>query len=139
MGKLMDKVLNFMGFEDEEEVVEEVVEESSPRGKKGNLFSLPTQRNVKVVALEPNRFDDVQMIADNLKNRRAVIVNLEKADKDLGRRVVDFISGVTYALNGTIARVGTDIFFCAPSNMEVDNELRLREEKEIKALFPWLK
>ena len=142
MAKIMDKVLGFMGFEEEEvEVYEEANQfEDEGKKKKGALFSLPNQKQMKVVVMEPSRFDEVQGVADNLKNRRSVIVNLENADKELSRRIVDFISGTTYALNGNIEKVGTDIFLFVPSNVDVSSELHSQEkEKETKSIFNWVK
>lgn len=141
MTKLMDKVLGFIGFEEEEvELYDEPsqFEDDNPKKKKGNLFSLTGQKQMRVVVMEPAKFDDVQAIADNLKNRRSVIVNLEGADKELSRRVVDFISGTTYGLNGSIEKVGAEIFLFVPSNVDVTSELRTAEkDKENKGLFSW--
>lgn len=144
--RLMDKVMGFIGFDeeiaDEEEMVEENVlrEEEGSRynaGKKGQVLKLHSQRQVKVVVAEPKVFEEVQGIADNLKNRCPVIINLEQAEPDLAKRVVDFISGAAYALNGTMQKVGSGIFLFVPSNMDISNELRdqLRE----KGMFAWIK
>lgn len=140
MAKIMDKVLGFMGFEEEEvEVYEDqtTTYDDENKKKKGTLFSLPNQKQMRVVVMEPTKFDDVQGIADNLKNRRSVIVNLESADKELSRRVVDFINGTTYALNGTIEKVGAEIFLFVPSNVDVTSELRNEKETENKGIFNW--
>jgi cell division inhibitor SepF len=107
--KLVDKVLSFMGFEEEavEEDTkfnrEEEPEEQPWRRKRdrfrekeketGSVVSLPVQRQVRVVVVEPKVFDEVKDIAENLKNRRPVIVNLEQATPELARRVVDFVMG----------------------------------------------
>ena len=142
MAKLMDKVLGFIGFEEEEvEVYEDTVqyEEESQKKKKGTLFSLPSQKQMRVVVMEPTKFDEVQGIADNLKNRRSVIVNLETADKELSRRIIDFISGTTYALNGTVEKVGSDIFLFVPSNVDVTSELRTQEKDQGKGIFNWVR
>lgn len=146
--RLVDKVLGFMGFEDD--IVEEDEEKEagknyreeeethqSFRKGKGQVVSLHTQRQVKVVVVEPRFFEEVQGIADNLKNRRPVIVNLERADAELAKRVVDFVSGATYALNGSMQKVGQGIFLFVPSNVDIHNEVR--EQLEEKSLFGWLK
>lgn len=147
MSKIMDKVLGFMGFEEEEvEILEEedldVAEEDDVRKKKGNLFSLHSQKNMRVVVCEPKVFEDCQAIADNLKNRRPVIINLEGADKELSKRVVDFICGATYALSGNTQKVGNGIFLFVPSNMDIalDNRNALEKDKEKdKGLFTWVR
>lgn len=139
MAKIMDKVLGLMGFEEEEvEVYEDVNQNEDDKKKKGALFSLPNQKQMKVIVMEPSKFDEVQGVADNLKNRRSIIVNLENVDKDLSRRIVDFVSGTTYALNGNIEKVGTDIFLFVPSNVDVSSELQSHErEKDGKGIFNW--
>ncbi|MCG8402492.1 MAG: cell division protein SepF [Firmicutes bacterium] len=145
--KLMDRVLNFMGFEEEplEDANEREPgalaedEQSQQRGKKnrGQVVSLHAQRQVRVVVVEPTVFDNVQSIADNLKNRRPVIINLEKAEPDLAKRVVDFVMGATYALNGSIQKIGKGIFLSVPSNVDIDSELG--EQFSEKGIFAWLK
>lgn len=139
--KMMDKFLGMMGLAEEVEVLEEEIfdeeeEDASSRRKKGQVVSIHTQKQVKVVVMEPKAYEDVQAIADNLKNRRAVVVNLENADKDLSRRVVDFVSGTIYALNGSSQKVGTGIFLFAPSNVDVSAVFAQDEAKE-KSLFTW--
>lgn len=147
--KLVDKVLGFIGFE------EEPVEEEEKRGRdeapeeqpwqkkrekereKGAVLSLHAQRQVKVVVVEPRSFDEVQGITDNLKNRRPVIVNLEQADPDLAKRVVDFVTGATYALNGSSQKVGSGIFLFVPSNVDIAGDLK--EQNREKGIFSWMR
>ncbi len=145
MTKIMDKVLGFMGFEEEEvEILEEEDmavndEDGGKKKKSGTLFSLHSQKNIRVVVCEPKVFEDCQTIADNLKNRRPVIVNLEEADKELAKRVVDFVSGTTYALNGGTQKVGNGIFLFVPSNMDIASETREAEKDKEKGLFTWVR
>ncbi|MFZ5648423.1 MAG: cell division protein SepF [Bacillota bacterium] len=145
--KLMDRVLGIIGFEeeqldqDENEKFRETrfrEEEEIPASKrKGQVLNLHAQRQQKVVVSEPRVFEDVQGLAENLKSRRPVIINLEKADPDLAKRVVDFISGATYALNGTLQKVGSGIFLAVPSNMDISSELG--EQIKDRGLFSWVK
>lgn len=125
MAKLLDKVIGIMGFADEdfeddyfeEDEKEEVVREEprATNNRKGaQVVSIHTQKQVKVVVLEPQAFEDSQNIADQLKNRRPVIVNLENADRNLAKRIVDFVSGTTYALGGNMQKVGNGIFLLFP-------------------------
>jgi len=147
MPKLMDKMLNFMGFEDEpldadnerDDTLGEEDRSQQPKSRKsrGQVVSLHAQRQVRVVVMEPTSFDSVQAIADNLKNRRPVIINLEHAEPDLAKRVVDFVMGATYALNGSIQKVGKGIFLSVPSNIEIDGDLG--EQLSEKGIFGWLK
>jgi cell division inhibitor SepF len=151
--KLVDKVLSFMGFEEEavEEDTkfnrEEEPEEQPWRRKRdrfrekeketGSVVSLPVQRQVRVVVVEPKVFDEVKDIAENLKNRRPVIVNLEQATPELARRVVDFVMGASYALNGSQQKVGSGIFLFVQSNMDISSELK--EQGREKGMFSWMR
>lgn len=148
MSKIMDKVLGFMGFEEEEvEILEDEElainedEDSAKRKKSANIFSLHSQKNMRVVVCEPKVFEDCQSITDNLKNRRPVIVNLERVDKDLSKRVVDFICGATYALSGHTQKVGNNIFLFVPSNMDIASDIRdaEKEKEKEKGLFTWVR
>jgi len=146
--KLVDKVLSFMGFEEEIEEEEEKrgreeVREEHPWHKKkdnkekGTVLNLHSQRQVRVVVVEPRSFDEVQEITDNLKNRCPVIVNLEQADSELAKRVVDFVSGATYALSGSLQKVGNGIFLFVPNNMDISSDLSSQSKE--KGLFPWIR
>jgi len=146
MAKIMDKVLGFMGFEEEEveimedEIMEQQEDSQQPKSKKkGALFNLHSQKNTRVIVCEPKAFDESQAIADNLKNHRAVIVNLENADMELAKRVVDFISGATYALNGSMQKVGNGIFLFVPNNMEIAGETKDALKEKEKGIFTWVR
>jgi len=145
--RFMDRVLTFMGFEEEpvdegREQGEHITEESKglpakPKKNKGQVVSLHAQRQMRVTVVEPTSFDDVQGIADNLKNRRPVIINLEQAEPGLAKRVVDFVSGATYALDGSMQKVGKGIFLFVPSNVDIENEA-VNQDKD-KGIFAWMK
>lgn len=77
------------------------------------------QESSKMCLFEPRVFSDTQDIADELKNRRATLVNLQRIDQVSAKRIIDFLSGTVYAIGGDIQRVGTDIFLCTPDNVEV--------------------
>lgn len=146
MGKrLMDKMLNFMGIEDEMEEEQghkdgyrEEEQTIKPKTKKnqGQVVSIHAQRQVRVMVAEPRDFDDVREIVDNLKNRRPVIVNLENAEAELARRVLDFVSGATYALDGKMQKVGKSIVVTVPSNMDIDSVVK--EQNSEKGVLSWL-
>ena len=144
MAKIVDKMLGFMGFEEvpyeEEKQYEEQHVEEFPvnrNNKKGPVVSLHTQRQSHVVVVEPRCYDEVQGVADHLKNRRSVIVNLESADVELAKRVVDFMSGTTYALNGSMQKVGNGIFIFVPSNVDITAEIR--EQQKDKGFLNWMR
>lgn len=129
MGKIMDKVLCFLGYEEEEEFEperfrEEEINPVQPNKKGGAVLSLHTPKSLKVVIVEPTIFEETQGIAEHLKNRRQVIVNLENTDKELAKRIIDFVSGATYALDGTVQKVSQGVFLFAPANVDVSSDLR---------------
>jgi cell division inhibitor SepF len=134
-GKVLDKLLNIIGLEataiededdetedyyEEEEEVELFEDTRKPKGKKAGLVDI---RNIpshsKVVVYQPVSYDDTQNIVDNLKERRPVIINLETLDIELAQRVLDFISGAVYALEGTIQKVARGIFVIAPRHIDI--------------------
>ena len=88
------------------------------------VAAAPSTARVHVVA--PSRFGDAKEIADRLKDNRPVIVNLQMAERDLQRRMIDFCSGVTYALSGEMEKVADQVFLLAPTNVKVSDEERLR-------------
>ena len=88
-----------------------------------SLHAAAATKNSKVVLVEPRVYAEAQDIAENLKNKRATIVNLQRIDRDQGIRIIDFLSGTVYALGGDIQRIGTDIFLCTPENVEVSGEI----------------
>lgn len=132
MAKLFDKIIGMTGLweaEQDEELLEtedreeEEHEEKSGR-RNAQVVSIHTQKQVKVIVIEPSSFEEAQSIADQLRNRRAVIVNLENADRNLAKRIVDFVSGATYALGGNLQKVGAGIFLFVPTNVDISGEAR---------------
>jgi cell division inhibitor SepF len=101
----------------------------TPRSSLGSPSVRPisqesTSARVHIVA--PGRFADAQEIANRLMNNQPVIVNMQSADRDLQRRMIDFCSGVTYALSGGMERVADEVFLLTPSNVKVSDEERQR-------------
>jgi cell division inhibitor SepF len=86
----------------------------------------PESAGAKVHIVAPGRFADAQEIANRLMNNQPVIVNMQSADRDLQRRMIDFCSGVTYALSGGMERVADEVFLLTPSNVKVSDEERQR-------------
>lgn len=141
--KFMEKVWGSLGLfepvEAEEELKPKAEEYEVAKGKKGgNIVNLPTaQKQMKVMVVEPFAFDDAQHVADHLKNRKPVVVNFENCDKEVAKRMIDFISGTTYALAGSIQKIGNNIFLCAPNNVDVTYSPH--EEGSDKEFLPWNK
>jgi cell division inhibitor SepF len=83
-------------------------------------------QNAKVHVIAPGKFADAQEIGDRYKSGQPVIVNLQAADRELARRMIDFCSGVTYALGGSMDKVADQVFLLTPSNVEVSAEEKRR-------------
>lgn len=125
MGAL-NRLMTFLGFDDAE--AEE--DGTSPDGdgmetpkRRAQLFGLHAQKQTEIVVLQPATFEDARAAADYLKMRRPVVVNLQGGHGDLARRIVDFTSGVTYALDGHMLRVGEEIFLFTPSHVSITADL----------------
>ena len=73
----------------------------------------------KLVVIEPDSFDECPKLVDSLKARKPIIINLEKVESDTARKVFDFLSGATYALNGNVQKVAANIFVFAPENVDI--------------------
>jgi len=82
--------------------------------------------SARVHVVAPSKFGDAKEIADSLKDNRPVIVNLQMAERDLQRRMIDFCSGVTYALSGEMEKVADQVFLLTPTNVKVSDEERQR-------------
>ena len=88
-----------------------------------------------MVISQPTTFEQSDEICSFLKEKKSVIVNLEYVNKDVARRIVDFISGGVYALDGYIQKVSNSIFLVAPSNYEITNEMAREEMKSKLSVF----
>ena len=154
-GALMDKVWGLFGMdsaEPEEYEDEDIYDyENDDEEEDKKIFGKRNNNNNKVVNMQqgqpnaikmvisqPTTFEQSDEICSFLKERKSVIVNLEYVNKDVARRIVDFISGGVYALDGYIQKVSNSIFLVAPSNYEITNEMA-REEIKSKLSVSWLK
>ena len=91
--------------------------------KKNKVVNIPATTQLKVVLVKPERFEDASTIADHLNNKRTVVLNLESTNKEVSRRLVDFLSGVAYANNGQIKRVANSTFIITPYNVDIMGDL----------------
>lgn len=126
---------DYAEMEEEQYEEEEYVPEKKQKPiQKQNVVSLQSiQQSSKVVLIEPRVYAEAQDIADELRNRKAVVVNLQRIEHDQARRIVDFLSGTVYAIGGDIQKIGTDIFLCTPDNIEVSGTIsELLTEKEFE-------
>lgn len=82
-----------------------------------------TEGGAKMILLEPRAYSEAQQIADHLKKRNTVVVNLKRVTSDQAKRIVDFLGGTIYAIDGKIQKIGGGIFLCAPNNVSVQGEI----------------
>ena len=100
-------------------------------GFSGQVLNMNTGNKQEVVLFRPGSFNDTSKAADDLRNRKAVIVNMENVDKAMARRVVDFLSGCVYALDGDVKKIAQSAYLFCPHNMEIQGDLEtLRAEVE---------
>lgn len=85
--------------------------------------------STKLVLLEPRAFSEAQQIADQLKSRNTVVVNLKRVTSDQAKRIVDFLSGTVYALGGDLQKIGGGIFLCTPKNVNVEGQISDDDDK----------
>ena len=90
----------------------------------------------KMILLEPRAYSESQQIADHLKKRNTVVVNMKRVTPDQAKRIVDFLSGTVYAIGGDLQKIGGGIFLCTPKNVNVEGTISEDEEKGKKKNDP---
>ncbi len=113
---------NLMGTEDSYYTVSEskIIKEASESGN-------------QMILWEPKAFSEAQQIADNLKKRNSVVVNLKRVTTDQAKRIIDFLSGVVYAIGGSMQKIGIGIYLCVPKNVNVQGQITDDTEKSTKS------
>ena len=101
--------------------------------RRDNAMNMSSKSTINTI--KPKNFDDAQIVANCLRDKVPVIINFEQTDPADAARIIDFISGTTYALNGDIKKVSETVFICAPSNVHVSNS---EDEKKSSGAMPWL-
>ena len=138
MAGILNKLMDFIGIEDvddegynedyfndeQQSMAEDNVVSLGNRGRRktaasNNVVSLPTAAPMKMVVYHPVSYEDTQNIIDNLKSRKPVIVNMEELEIDCAQRILDFMAGAIYALDGTIYKISRGIFVVALTNYDV--------------------
>lgn len=102
-------------------------------GGTGRVVNINATTQMQVVLVKPDRFDQVSDIADQLRDKRAVVLNLESTNKDVARRLVDFLSGCAYALDGKIKKIAISTYLITPYNVDVVGDLV--EELESNGMY----
>jgi cell division inhibitor SepF len=106
---------------------------STPTRGGNKVVNLNATTQLQVVLVKPDRFENVSDIADHLREKRAILLNLESTNKDVARRLVDFLSGCAYALDGKIKKVAISTYIITPYNVDVVGDLM--EELENSGMY----
>lgn len=132
-GAMFDKFKNFIGFGDEyEEYEEEIVEEETRESVQRKASPVKTKKVIpfqnsssqsKIVVVKPKCYSDATLVADELKNKRPVVINSDALDTAEARRVVDFIAGTVYGLGGNMKMIAGGIFLATPSQFDIMGEV----------------
>lgn len=101
------------------------------------VYSINTNVQMQVVIIKPECYEDAQEICDQIKTKRPVVVNLEKVEYPVAQRIMDFLSGTCYSLEGSIQRVANNIFIIAPENVDISGDFK-EELKTKGVLLPWM-
>ena len=148
MAGLFGKIRDIMGVDDEEDAYEgEEMDFIGSQGagysassnddyvmeKRNKVVNINATTQLQVVLVKPERFDDASAVADHLNARRTVVLNLESTNKEVSRRLVDFLSGVAYANNGQIKRVANNTFIITPYNVDIVGDIL--DELESSGVF----
>lgn len=153
--KVMNKLWTLLGVEPEggEDYIDEpdymtqtnLAEEkafSTPfagLNRKNKVVEMPgVQQQVKVIISQPSTFEQSEEICEHLKDKKSIILNLEYVNKDVARRIVDFVSGSVVALDGNMQKISNSIFLVAPFNYEITNEV-MKEDIKNKLSVSWIK
>ena len=113
-------------FEDFEETPrKETFEDRRPKleERRNKVVNIHATTQLKVVLVKPERFENASEIADHLKDKRTVVLNLESTNKDVARRLIDFLSGVAYAGEGKIKKVAANTYMITPYHVELEGDL----------------
>ncbi|WP_017415677.1 cell division protein SepF [Clostridium tunisiense] len=153
--KFMKGLGRIIGFDEEDYEDEEVLEKEEGQDetedtneleiepfmanmkKQSKIVNIHTASTAKVVISKPMNYDEGTAIVDNLKNRRIVIVNVTGVEQKVGHKILDFLIGAIYALEGGLQQVEKGVFILTPSNVEVTSELKT--ELTNKGIFSWSK
>jgi cell division inhibitor SepF len=151
MAKLLEKVLDFVGWETDEDYEDDIYEdeivESTPhraerhtsqkRSPQGKVLSMNNNNNLKVVVLAPQNILEARELCDHLRSNKPIIMNVEGVDTPLAQRMVDFLSGAVYCLDGDIQKISSGIFLATPASIEITGDLK--DEMHNKGVFSWVK
>lgn len=148
MKKYWYKLLSWIGFE-----IEEIPEDKPLKSSTGdpgidkadnirynnNIISIHQNKPVKIIYISPENYEQVQSIADHLRSFRPVIVNMEAIEKELAKRILDFLSGTTYAISGTMQKINPNIVMVLPQNFNMVNLTEIKDTSTKGEYLVWNK
>lgn len=158
MGKIYDKVMNIMkmeGYQDDNTEEEKPYEDDystftgeptpvekpisrnfkSYNGGKSKVMNLQASVQMEVVVLQPSSFEESQEICDNIKNKKPCIINFDSVDSRIAQRIMDFVSGSCYTLDGRLQKIADKIFLIAPQNVDILGDFK--EELKSNGFIDW--
>lgn len=154
-GKVMNKMMGFLGLEDDLEELEESEEREQKEDKKAvnnsiemepiisstkrqnKIVSIHNNISAKIKIVKPATYEDALDICDELKNRKIVVINTTGLDTKIAQKLLDFMGGASYALGGDLEEVEKNVYILSPSSVEVTNDLK--NELSGKGIFSWNK
>lgn len=151
MANILNKMLDFVGWEtqevQQEPYDEEEMEEVSAKNEKfaaasskknqGKVLNLNNSATTKVVVVSPQNINDAKEICDHLRANRSIVMNVENIETAVAQRIVDFLSGAVYSLDGNIQKVSSGIFLATPNSVDILGEIKY--DIHNKGIFPWAK
>lgn len=146
MSGFMNKVMNFVGFDTDGDMEGSMQDQFDSSSFNDDMSSYNTKRpkivnfnnnsaKLNVVITMPESFEEACDIVDHLKGKKPCVINLEGVEREVCRRIVDFLSGSVYAVDGNIQKISTGIFLITPHNVNVMGDFK--DELRNKGIFPW--
>ena len=109
------------------------LDDTSDYKRSNKVVNLHTMTKLSVVLVKPERYEEVAEIANHLRERRTVVLNLEKSNREIARRILDFLSGVAYAIDGNLKMVASNTYIITPYNVDIQGDLM--DELETNGLY----
>lgn len=148
-GKMINKMMGFLGLEDdlEEEDIEENKEEKDPKKeytdvetimnskRQNKVVSIHTTISAKVRIVKPANYEEAADICDELKNRKIIVINTTGLETRIAQRLLDFMGGASYALGGDLEEIEKGVYILSPASVEVSSDLK--NELSAKKIFGW--
>ncbi len=119
-----NKIMDYFGFKDQIEQAENdgIKKNHKNKKSKSKIVSLNRTQEYRLIFQSPESYNEVKSIVDDIKDRNPVILNLERVEREQAKKIIDFISGAVYGLNGNVQKIGKDVFLFTPSNVTVDGQ-----------------